>query len=385
MSDGTLRFTITSRLNNPATEFTLDYKGATTPPQLDTGNVVSFTISDPYTPNQQRVLRAYIENVTWTEQPANRVIGMNGRDIGLYLLRQSFKLDCNIEGTAKINKANDIMDQILTNTSIIIARSQPRLIPLEMPNQYGSMNWFCGNWKTKSDALDWLFRQYQRGRGMQKIRWYIDMSGDLRWFERHSRETAIPIFNDDPRIKRLTVTSNAGNIGNDVSVTGGDKGEIIVRLQDRNSINRFGLQEIGVISDSQLTTNDQVTQRAKEELSIRSKEIYTANLEMKHYVDYAPGMRFTFPERNKIDDEVFTLIGYTLTGEPANATATLELSTDETLINSPNTFEAIKGVVKDIMNDGKTELGKVLEKDTNSKTVLVETYHGGQRLVSRYA
>ena len=380
-----IRFTINSRLNNPFTEFTLDYTYSEDPPNLEMNNQVSFTVNDPYSPDELRLLRAYIDEDEEVETPGNKITTIQGSDIGFYLAKQSFELECNVGGTPEINTAPALLDSILHNTGIMIARGQPSMIPLEMPNQYGSPNWYCGVWKTKSDALDWLFRQYQRGRGMNKIRWYIDMSGHLRWFEHQSRETAIPLFNDDNRIHKLTIRRDATNIVNDIRGTGGEKGEIKVHLQDADSITQFGLQPGGTISDSQLTTEAQVIQRLTEELSLRSKEIYTVTMEMKHYVDYAPGMRFTFPEKNKISNETFTMIGYNLTGDPAKATATLELTTDESLINNPNTFEAIKAVIKDAMDDGKTQLGQVVAKDESTKTVLVETYHGGQRLVSRYA
>lgn len=384
MSNGSIRFSVVSRINNPATEFTIDFKGASFPSAVNPGQPVNFTISDPYSPNEIRNLRAYVENVQYDLEAGGQAIGLTGRDVGLYLVRQKYELECSISGDAAIKKAPDLLDLILENTNIEPARGQPGMIDIEMPNRYNATNWFCGNFKTKKDALDWLFKQYQKARGMNTLKWYIDMSGYMRWFERGIREKARPIFADDSRVETMGLSIDARNIGNDVVVNGGSDGSITAHMQDQNSINRFGLQELGTIFDSQLTTQDEVNRAAEEELSNRGKEVYNLTVVFKHYVDYAPGMEFTFPDLPRASDEIFTLVGYTLEGTPAKSTATLEFSTDPSVINEVNTFEAIKGIVKDIMADNATRVGVVEEVNETDKTVKGTTYGTRENFVARY-
>lgn len=382
MSEGSVNFSVNTRLLEPSTEFSLDYRSVDIPSFMITGNVISFNVTDPTMPENVRILRAYINNVDKDYTNEGRIRSISGLDIGQYLARQKFKVECALENPSTTS-INTRLNQILTNTDIRIARNQWLLSDIQMSNKYGESNWMCGEFSTKSDALTWLFKQYQKAKGMNRIRWYIDMSGYLRWFERHKRESAIPIFDDNDLVVDMQGNVDATNIVNSILGIGGEDGSIKVKLVDQTSINRYGLMDGDDIVDNQATESE-LTQMIKEELSLRSKEVYNVTLTMKHYFDVAPGMEFVFPDESDIKDERFTVVGVTLEGTPERHYTTIEMTTDESLINPMNTFEAIKAVVKDVLGDERTRVGEVLEVDYDNKLALVQPYSSETPVVARW-
>ena len=91
------RITITKRINEGSTSFTVQLRNPLSPDEYDTGETFEYTIIDPTLPEGHLVLEGLIETVDIDQNDNNKIWGLEGRDKGLELTTTKYNVDSTDE------------------------------------------------------------------------------------------------------------------------------------------------------------------------------------------------------------------------------------------------------------------------------------------------
>lgn len=353
-------FTISKRINEAATSFSITFNTSISPDEFATGETFEFTITDNTLYEGYTAISGIIEGIERDNKENNQIYKITGRDKGRLLLKQPYELDCNTE-TPTLNNTIDILTSILTNTGITIGRGQkPLAETIYLTTDGTSKDRYCGSWNTKQDAINQLFNQYTRLSGASTFRWYIDVGGNFRWFELNtSRGNKEYIFNDDSRVLSFTVKEDATNIMNDITgFYGPEEDGTSVHIQNSTSITTYGLCYGQPVTETQMTQAE-ITTKLQREIDQKSVPIYSATLELDGFYDMEPGTQVLFPDDPYYDTTTFTIVDRTLKGEPGKPRTTFNLTTDPNSISITNEFEVIQATAQKEVQDNKAQIGVV--------------------------
>jgi len=359
---------ITKRINEAATNLETNLSVAQPAYKFLEGDEYEYNIYDT-TQEEFTVVKGVIEDVN-RDSTNGTIYKLSGRDKGRLFVKQPFQLDCK-ELDGDDYTYNQVLEMILVDTDVQIGRGQEPLRPdlkITTNNIIGNTRW-CGQWNTKQDALNSLFESYRKQAGLKKIRWFIDFSGYLRWFEINSdRMGAKYIFKNDDNFISFKPQGTAREIINVVTVRYGDEstGELIT-LTNETSSNRFGkCIKPDIISDTNLT-RDEIIAKGQEELDQKSNPIYSGTLVLAGFNLYEPGTQIIFHDDYDHSDKKFTVVDWTYNG-PENIT-TMNLTTDETVISIPNEIEVVQAVARKEVSYIQSDVGVVTSKSTSSDRI----------------
>lgn len=369
--------TITKRINNAATNFTINYSTPLSPADFACGKSFDFIVDDPTLSESFVAISGIVESISRDGKDNNKIYSLSGRDMGRLLVKQPFKWDCT-DSLGASYTVGELLSEILEDTGLEVGRGQEPLDKAVKLNTYSnSLERFCGEWATKEDALNQLFNQYMKIAGGERFRWYVDNAGYFRWFEINSdRAGKMYIFDDDQRITDFTVKEDATNIMN--SITGvygtGDTQATVTRTANE-SIGIYGLCPGSPVRED-FMTESQMIEKLDSELDQKAIPIYSATVTMSGFYDIEPGQQIIFPNDPYYPSIVFTVVDWTFQLEPANPQTILNLTTDESVISIPNEFEIIQAVAQHEVNEAKVQVGTVTSVDGDWVTVDLENGKG---------
>lgn len=390
MSDtaGIMSLEITKRLNEPGTSFSLEYVADTTPAAFTTGNLVSFGLVNPSSPSSLYMCKAYILNLEKSRSVASTHYTLTGTDVGYYLGRQPFSLDCSINNE-KLITSNQLITLILQDTNINISRRHTQsgygIRHFNLSNKYGETPWFCGKFSTKRDALDYFYRIYAGVMGKPRYHWYVDMAGDLRWFHTtgYHKHVDLVLHDNDERLVDYTITENAENIINDLWGYAGEDSEHKVHYRDQRSVDQYGLLCGDDVNDSTMS-QAQMNLEVKRQLSLHSAATFTLQATLKNYPLLQPGMRVRFPDDTDLGGKTLIVNETSIHGSPTDYNLTFTATNDQTVLNQPNTFEVMKAVAQKVVDDNKAEVGTVKEIDEDKNVAVVELQNTKEKVMAKY-
>lgn len=240
-----------------------------------------------------------------------------------------------------------------------------------------------GSLKTKKIAIDELFKTYALQTGCNRIRWYIDNEGKLRWFETNTTRNNIEfeIETQSELIEDFTIEENAENIVNQLTGYACDD-EIKSTQSDSASIAQYGLQVGDDISNSDITSQSELNAYVKEELDAQAWPIYTATLVLKKYYNVEVGQQMRFTDDPNYSDVIFTCTQVSVDGSPADVKTTLSFSTDENAIAPATVADVTSAIVDDALSDTSSSLGTVVDVSDEDCTNLLVRPSGSDTLIN---
>lgn len=360
------RITISKRINEASTSFTVQLKNPLDPDEYDTGETFEYTILDNTLPEGHAVISGLIETVDIDQKDGNKIWGLEGRDKGLKLTTSKYNVDATEENHTE-HTVLEWLNLILEGTTITIGRGQvalSKIIKLTTDGQ--ATNSFTGNWTTKEDAINHLFAQYIRFSGAKQFKWYVDLAGNFRWFELQSRQgSPLQFFENDNRVIDFKAKKTATGILNDFTgYYGQEEDQTSVHLQNTASITKYGLRPADPVTRTDYT-QEEMTYYLQAELDRKSKEIYTGTLELAGMQLIETGTRLQFPDHGKYSGVVWTVVDQTFTIEPGRITTSLGVSTDDSAISMTNDFDAVYAIAKKEVNDNKAVVAVVTNIPTS--------------------
>ncbi|BDZ68612.1 PKD domain-containing protein [Methanobacterium ferruginis] len=185
---------ISKRLNDGLTEIQTNLSVAIPAHAFHSGQEFEYTIYDT-SQKDFTVVKGIIEDVERDYIDASRIYSLSGRDNGRLLIKQPYGISC-AEDDGNTYLFGDVLESILTDTGVTVGRGQEELRTDRhvTNNNVDDGTRYCGSWSTKKDALDDLFENYRKQAGLNKIRWFIDFAGYLRWFEINSERMGVIYF-----------------------------------------------------------------------------------------------------------------------------------------------------------------------------------------------
>lgn len=121
-TDAVTTFTISKRIGEPATNFSVSFSTPLDPEEYSTGEVLEWDITNPASKESYTRFSGIIESVDRDDNDNNKIYGISGRDKGRLLLRQPFTLACTLTGVDYT--VEQIIDLILANTGITRGEGQ---------------------------------------------------------------------------------------------------------------------------------------------------------------------------------------------------------------------------------------------------------------------
>jgi len=360
------RITISKRINEGSTSFTVQLKNPLDPDEYDTGETFEYTIIDNTLPEGHAVISGLIEDVDIDQKDNNKIWGLSGRDKGLELTTTKYSVDSTEENHTE-HTVEEWLDLILEDTTITIGRGQAALSKvIKLTTDGQATNKFTGNWSTKEEAINQLFAQYIRFAGAKQFKWYVDFGGFFRWFELQTdRGVILQFFENDDRVLDFKAKKTARGILNDFTgYYGPEEDQTSIHLQNSASITKYGLRPADPITRTDFTA-DEMTYYLQSELDRKSKEIYTGTLELAGMVLIEPGIRLQFPDHGKYSGVVWTVVDQTFTIEPGRITTTLGVSTDDSAISLTNDYDAVYAIAKKEVEDNKAVVAVVTNVPTS--------------------
>lgn len=370
---------MSSRMTDSSTEFTVHFNTPLAPSTYRTGQAIELQIVDPTLQDGFAVVKGVVEKVMRDDTNNNRIYEIYGRNIGRLLMKQPFKYDCTDAANSKSRTVYQLLQLILQDTGITIGRGVSALKSVTLNTKTGDANRFCGSWSTKRDAINALFSQYIKLAGMNKIRWFVDLSGYFQWFQTSTdRFDYNYIFSDDDRKTSFLVTEDATNIMNDLIGYAGENNTITVHLTNEESIHGEGTLEnpgygpcIGEPISEPDMTQAQLTAKVQAEINQKSVPVYTATLVLKGFYVYEPGTQIQFPNDPYYSGMNFTITDRTYSGNPQEGyTSTFNLSTDESVVSVPNEFDSINAAAVTAAHQVKSQTGTA-QADASGGHVLI--------------
>lgn len=386
ITSGINRFNITRRINDAGMQFDASFSNDEQPDKFRSGNNIEITLNDPSTINGLTVFKGRIQTVKRNHLNSNKIFGITGRHIGYYLLRQRFNWRCNFptQGASGLLFVDygpqNVLQRIFENTGIKIARNIP-YANICTPLWGYADAYYCGEFKTKKEAIDALFTQYARATygasyKAHKFVWYIDIDGWFKWFETHeNRGNITNISNDHPQLVSLDITEDNTNLVNSLDGYAGTNSNIHRKVTDTASINQHGLLEGEPLVDTSINNGDDLLTLLNESLANTKDPLHTAtaNFDGLFYVE--PGQKIKFTESDAYSDVEFTVVDITISGSPENHNTSINFSTDVSVLSADNTFEIMKAIIEQTVP--KVETATVLY-GTNNGMASVQTRTGGQ-------
>lgn len=364
---GLTKFSIQERINDMSNTLGFEYSSSVgIPEHFIYKNDMGFVLYDTKQPDGFVTVQGKALEIEPDYSEGDTYFKVTGRTDGDILNNQPFNLNC-VDGGDSSHTTEELLKLILQDTSIKVARNQKGFdSSISYNNDSQNANRFCGTFNTKKEALDELFKKYGKLSGANKIRWFIDIAGNLRWFElRGNRERPIIISLNDENILSFTPSRDCSNIKNDITVRGGKDSEIVAHVEDKASIdgyyNNKGIwvegwgRRIEEISDSDLTTQEEVNKRANEELMQKKGPIYTVIIDYDGYYSGMVGDTYRFKDNDFVKGLIFTLVEKNVNGNPADWKTSLQFTTDESSNSIPNMFETINAISKTNSNAIKSE------------------------------
>ncbi|AEG18628.1 hypothetical protein [Methanobacterium paludis] len=367
---------IVDRMSDAVTEMTIQCKTPLAPDTYDTGEVFQINLIDPTLQEGYSVVKGTVERVKRDDLDNNRIYEIYGRNIARMLTKQPFKYDCTKPENSKTNSVLDLLNLILTDTGIKIGRGQALSQDITLNTSSTGIDRFCGSWDTKKDAIDQLFSQYVKLSGVSKFRWYVDLSGYLRWFETKNNRmgSQIYIFEDQDNVLTFLVTKDATNIVNDQKGYAGDNNSLTAHATDTASIAKYGHCIGPDITESDMT-QAQLNARVQLEIDQKSQPVYTATLKLRGFYDYEKGTQINFPNNPNYSDINFTITDRTFHAEPTASGdgaiyTEFNLSTDETVISIVNEFDTIYAAAKTEADKVKCQVGTAQADAANGRVLV---------------
>lgn len=378
------KFIIANRLTDPATNFNLDFKTALSPKRYITGDDISFSLGKVQSQAGYQVFKGQVQNIKRDRKAANQIYALSGRDLGLYFVKQPFIWPATLSYDEY--PFETILINILNYTGAKLGKGLSLGSNPMMTTRGDETNSFSGEFKTKKEALDVLFDLYRSLEGLGKIRWHIDMAGNLNWFEVNSpKNERLKINENTPDIVSDTVTENAENIVNQLSGYGCDSSTINATLQSEDSINRFGLQIGDNISDSNYTTVAMVQEKLKEELDQKAWPIYSGQIIFSKYIDIQPGTQIILEDDPDYSDILFTVVDTKIEGSLANQSSTINFMSSDSAMSIVNDYEMIQSMINQSVRRLIPRKGVVVEKEVSTGYVLVRPYGSNSTIFAKGA
>lgn len=365
-------YNITNKLNDPCTTFAVKFSIDFDPEEFVTGPHIHFQLTDTLNTDDFMVYNGKIQSVARNIIIGNKTYDITGRDNGYYLSRQNYGLNSTFASVTNY-KFFDIIRDILKNTNINIGIGNPALENILLVNNPEATNFFGGEFKPKWKAIEYLFQVYSKVKGLKKIRWFIDSSSSLRWFEvKTDFGNIVPIIESDDLVS-VDISEDASNIVNYLEgyITVDNKKETIV-VEDKESQKIYGRLEGDPTSCSE-GTNNEFTEDLKEQLDVKAWPIYSGNVVFAGIKDYICGMKIKFIDDQKYANIPFTIVGVTKEGSPANPQTKLDITTDENAITPSNLFENIQTIVEQTVNTAAPATVVEVSENTgnNGKKIIV--------------
>jgi len=373
---GIANFKIEKRILEPATRFSLTLLTKGNPTNLKTGLKILFQMNDLYGSSNPAIVEGRIDTIHRTLTPEKSEYGIDGRDNGLFLDEQPIIFPClNVmTGKYRTRSFQDILKRICKGTGVKIP-GEVNIFKQNFTNKVEDKNHFCGEFKSKKDAIDYLLMRYGELNGLKTnwYRWYLDIEGYIRIFNAYAvNRPTVEFYATNSKIFEINFEEVADRIKNDITVIGGENNSLRKRVYNIESINRYGRRVADVIQDSTLTTQKEVDERAKIELKKQSEEIFVATMKMTGYPHAECGLSVVFPAEPRYSDKRFIITSVVHEGRPGNYTTTIGMSTDENVIVNPNLSDIIKQMIENLSKINCPTIAEVKSVDNENKIVEVQ-------------
>lgn len=377
-TQGIKNFNVTTRIQDGLTSFSVDYLTPLKPDALVCGEYVDVTLYDIANPGETVVITGRIQKITRNNKDGNRIYSISGRDAGFQLVQNPYSLDCALTSNVTFN-ISEILENILEDEDITIGTGTPALdLTTEFHTNGNLTNGFCGIFRSKKEAIDYIFKLYTKSKGINQIRWYIDNENKLRWFEMNKTRGSIIQFETESQtelIDDFTIEENAENIVNQLTGYGCDDVTIKSTQQNTASIAQYGLWVGEDITDSSIKSQSEMAAIVREELNQKAWPIYTATLVLKKFYDVEVGQQIKFVDDPNYSNVIFTCTQKEISGNPADITTTLSFSTDKDAIAPPDETDVTRAIVKDALKNNQTSFGTVIDvSDEDCTNMLVRPY-----------
>jgi len=378
MSDdyrGITNIDIQKRLTESSTNFTMQYRADKGNNDFVSGNPMSFSLSGVNNASGIDVITGYLQRVRRTDRKANRLFTLIGRDKGFFLVKQPFNWNPTL-GTGTYYDMQTLLINILNQTGISLGRTlTPGSNPSFTTQGDAADSWY-GEFKNKQEALNSLFEKYRITQGLSKVRWYVDMGGNLNWFEIGKNNLGnMQYINDDtPYVTEMEFEDNAENIINDLTGYGCNDETVFSHRRIDESIAQYGLQIGDSITDSTVLDSATMERLVLEELNQKAWPIYTAKITFAKFYDIEPGVQVKFPDDDMYSDLVFTVVDKGIKGKPADYTTTFNAVSSDTSMSIVNEFDAIQTMITKAVQATNSRRAVVVETDPVTGYMLVRPF-----------
>lgn len=351
-SKGISSFTVDKRIDLPVNTFNFTLLSKYNPPEIMPGRIVQYALKNIYGGTGDILFNGRIEKIDDTFDPDKRVFNVSGRNVALYLEEQPFNAPCYLvtTGVKRTRNFQFLINRIVKGTGV---RLGPEILRYnqDFSNDPGSGDCYCGLFKKRTDAIDWLLTRYGEinNKPPYWYHWWVDTSGYLRVLD--TMDTSlIPTLNinqfPSTNILSIKVGQDVQAIENDITVIGGDDNSIRVRVYDQASINQFGRRVAPIITDTNLKTESAVRARANDELKKRTEIVSVGEIVMSGFPQTECGLAVAllFSERYRSEKFIFTTIKHS--GQPGNYITSIGISTDRSVLVNPNLSDIMQQMIK---------------------------------------
>lgn len=351
-SKGISDFVVDKRIDVKTTAFNFNLLSKYNPLELLNGKKVQYGLKNLYNSGGDVLFNGRIDKIDDTIDISKRVFSVSGRNIAMYLDNQPFYAPCYkvSTGVKRTRSLQWLIQRIVKGTGNLVG---PEILSYnqDFSNDPADSNCYCGLFKSRTDAINWLFTRYGElnGNSSDWYQWWVDTSGYIRLLDT-SDTASIPTmgFNDlsNKGIIRIRVGVDVQSIKNDLTVIGGEKNDIRARVYDMDSIRQFGRRVAPNITDSNLKSSADVKDRADSELKRYTKVIKVGEVILSGFpiTECGLAIKLLFSVRYRDDKFIITSIKHT--GKPGNYQTVLGISTDKNVLVNPNLSDIIQQIVK---------------------------------------
>ncbi|KYC51338.1 MAG: hypothetical protein AMQ22_01340 [Candidatus Methanofastidiosum methylothiophilum] len=375
---------IQKRLTDSSTNFSMQYRTDKGNSDFRSGNPISFSLSGINTAIGIEVISGYLQRVRRTDRKASRVFTLSGRDKGFFLVKQPFNWNPTL-GTGNYYDMQTLLLNILNQTGINLGRElTPGSNPSFTTQGDATDSWY-GEFSTKKAALDSLFEKYRISKGLNKVRWFVDMGGNLNWFEigKNNIGNIQYITEDTPYVTEIETEDNAENIINDLTGFGCNDETVFAHRRIEESVSQYGLQIGDPITDSTVVSSATMERLVLEELNQKAWPLYTAKVTFSKFYDVEPGMQVKFPEDDMYSDLIFTIVDKAIKGKQADYTTTFNAVTSDTSMSIINEVDALQAMITKAIQATKARRAVVVETDPETGYMLVRPFGSNNLIFAR--
>ncbi|MDH7506186.1 MAG: hypothetical protein QHH15_00520 [Candidatus Thermoplasmatota archaeon] len=368
------KFTVDKRIDLKVTEFTFDLLSKYNPVEILHGKKVQFQLKNLYGSYGGGVLfNGRIERIDDAIDENKRTFSVGGRNVAMYLEEQPFYSPCYqvTTGTKRTRNFLWLLNRIVKGTGVKLGPEVANLSQ-NFSNDPADTNHYCGLFRRRTDAIDWLFTRYGEVKGKPSgwFYWWVDTSGYLRMLDTTNLSnipTVKIISFPNSGILSIKLGLNIQSLENDVTVVGGTtEAPIRIRKINKDSIKSYGRRPADIITDTSLTTAAQVEARATKELENRSRIVLVGEVQTIGFpmTECGLGFEFYFSERYKGIKFIITSIKHA--GSGGKYTTTLGISTDKNVLVNPNLSDVIEQMIKARMPKDQPSEAKVTAVNTET-------------------